>query len=59
MGAVVFLSKNATASFVIIVNQAIRTKTTELFHLRNRSIPPLNPARNLKSQGEFTASRQI
>ena len=32
---------------------------SELFHLRNRSIPPLNPARNLKSRGEFTASRQI
>ena len=28
-------------------------------HIKNRSIPPLNPARNLKSQGEFTASRQI
>ena len=40
----------------------IRTATQEpeLFHIiRNRAIPPLNPARNLKSQGEFTASRQI
>ena len=26
---------------------------------RNRAVPPLNPARNPKSQGEFTASRQI
>ena len=42
-----------------IRNPICPTSESDLFHIRNRAIPPLNPARNLKSQGEFTASRQI
>ena len=42
-----------------IRNPICPTTQIRWFHIRNRAIPPLNPARNLKSQGEFTASRQI
>lgn len=42
-----------------IRNPICPTTESESFHIRSRPIPPLNPARYLKSEGEFTASRQI
>ena len=40
-------------------NPICPTTASELFHIMSRVVPPHNPARNLKSQGEVTASRQI